>query len=142
MTARRYSSLRCYWITPGAALAAWIGALYSVPRLILPTSLDSIRIGDSKAEYMYRHDFVYRHRYRWVSGRKCHVMCVLPNGVGCRAPIQAASAAPGVARQHREDGTRTPWSCHLRGQLACKRQTLSEATAHSRPPCVHLTPLT
>ena len=64
------------------------------------------------------------------------------NGVGSitrgtlyRAPIQAASTAPGVVG--------VPPSCHLRGQLARKRQTLStEATAHSRLPCVYVPDVT
>ena len=104
MAARRHSSSQCCRTTPAVVLAAWIGALYSVPRFILSTPFDSAACS-IKAEYMYGHDFVYQHRYRWVSGRKCHVMSVLPNGVGCRAPVQAASAAPGVARQDREDST-------------------------------------
>ena len=69
-----------------------------------------------------------------MAGNVNVVMCVLPNGVDCRAPIQAASATPGVARQHREDYIRLrgpslelSFAC---GQLARQRQTLSEATAH------------
>ena len=142
MTARRNSSSQYCRTTPGAALAAWIGALYSVPRLILPISLDSIT-----SEIVRQNTCTGMTLYTGIdtgglaAGNVTLCACYL-TGVGCRALIQAASAAPGVGRQHRKDSTWMPRSCHLRGQLSRKCQTLSEATAHSRPHCVHLTSLT
>ena len=95
-------------------------------------------IRDGMGEYMYGYDFVNWHRYQWVSCRHCQGMCVLSNGVGCRAPIK--QQAP--YRELPNGITKTSaQSCHLRGQLAHIYQTLSEAAVHSRPPCVHLTSL-
>ena len=75
--------------------------------------------------------------YQWVSGRHCQVMSMLPNGIYILQAVECRSKQQAPCRGLPDSIVKTRvLSCHLHGQPAHKRQTLSEAAAHSRPPCM------